>query len=243
LRFDGDDLTGLSLVLVHYDESASSWVVEAEGLTGDTFVETTVNETGAYALVVGDLGSTAPPPAVVGDPLEGVEAVPVLFGLSATSEVSPAVSPVSPEAMAEGSVVLFSPVPLPSGSLVSARVEETFESFAEGSLVSEPFTQEIPLYRFPLRTDEELHQSFPVTPSRAFTIEELREGRIHVEIEPAPSFVRGALVGGEGKLVTDGTAEFDVPAGALADTVSVSVESRDPVLRQWEFEAETEAAA
>jgi hypothetical protein len=123
----------------------------------------------------------------VGDALEGVEPVSVFFGLSAASEVTPAVSPVSPEAMAEGSVVLFSPIELPSGTLVSALVEDTFESLGEGTLVSEPFSQEMAVYRFPLRSDEELHQEFPVTPSRGFTLEELREGRIHVEIGTAPA--------------------------------------------------------
>ena len=128
------------------------------------------------------------------------------------------------------SVVLFSPLVLPSGTLVSATVEESFESFTEGSLVSQPFTQEIPLYRYPLRSDDEVHQAFPVTPSRQFTLQELREGRIHVSIGTAPTFIKGALVGDEGFTVTgEGDAQLVVPAGALTDTVSVSVESRDPL--------------
>ena len=37
---------------------------------------------------------------------------------------------------------------------------------SEGELRAEPFTAELPLYRFPLRADHELHTSFPVTESR-----------------------------------------------------------------------------
>ncbi|HXV61489.1 MAG TPA: Ig-like domain-containing protein, partial [Vicinamibacteria bacterium] len=120
---------------------------------------------------------------------------------------------------------------LPSGTLVSARVEETVESFAEGSLIREPFSQEMPLYRFPLREDEELYVDFPVAPSRKFTVDELKEGRIHVEIEMAPSFYRGILVGEEGAVVDGaGGAELIVPSGALTNgTVSVSVEAHDPL--------------
>ncbi|MGH9390596.1 MAG: hypothetical protein ACRD1Z_13355, partial [Vicinamibacteria bacterium] len=244
LRFEAQGLAGLGVVLVRYDEASNGWVVEAEGLTGDTFVEATLDETGAYAFLVGDTGSTAPPPPVVGDALEGVEPGAVFFGLSASSEVTPAVSPVSPEARAEGSVVLFSPIELPSGTLVSARVEETFESFGEGSLVSEPFTQEMPLYRFPLRSDGELHQEFLVTPSRAFSLEELREGKIHVSIGTAPELVRGSLVGGEGQVVSGGGgAELVLPAGALSETVSVVVEGRDPLQLGVGFEGLTLVAA
>jgi hypothetical protein len=230
LRVNAEGLTGSSLVLVRYDESSNAWTVELEGLTGDTFVEAAIEETGAHAFLIADTGSTSPPPAVVGEELEGVEPVSLFFGLSASSEVTPAVSPVSPEAMALGSVVLFSPIELPSGTLVSALVSETFESLGEGTLVSEPFSQEMPLYRFPPRSDGELHQEFPVVPSRAFTLEEIREGRIHVEIGTAPSLLRGSLVGGEGQLVSGGGgADLEVPGGALAETVSVAVEGVDPL--------------
>ena len=244
LELDGEDFTGLSLVLVRYDESSNAWVVEAEGLTGDTLVTATIDETGAYAFVVADTGATLPPPVVVGDPLLGVAPIEVFFGLSASSEVTPETSPIGEDAHAEGSVVLFSPLVLPSGTVVSATVEESFESFTEGTLISEPFTQEIPLYRFPLRSDDELHQEFPVTPSRTLTLEETREGRIHVSIGTAPAFVKGALVGGEGFTVTgDGGAELVVPAGALTETVSAAVTGLDPLELGVRFEGLTLVAA
>ena len=244
LKLNREGLTGLSLVLARYDEGSHAWVVQGDGLTGDTFVSATIDETGAYALVVGDTGSTVPPPPAVDQALLGVEPVEVFFGLSASSEVTPAVSPISPDAMATGSVVLFSPIVLPSGTLVSATVEESFESFTEGSLISQPFTQEMPLYRFPLRSDDEVHQAFPVTPSRALTLEEVREGRIHVSIGTAPSFVSGALVGGEGLVVSgDGGAELVVPAGALTVTVSALVDALDPLELGIGFEGLTLVAA
>ena len=126
-------------------------------------------------------------------------------------------------------MALSSLVALPSGSLVSARVEETFDSFTEGELRTEPFSQEIPVYRFPPRADGALHASFPVTPTRELNVDEILEGRIHVEIRPSPSFVRGVLVGGEGRVVSgEGDSELNIPPGALGETVSVFVEALDP---------------
>ena len=103
-----------------------------------------------------------------------------------------------------------------------------FESFQEGALHPEPFTQELCLYRFPPRPDGELHAMFPVTPSRGFTAEELLEGRVHVEIRTSPLLLRGALVGGEGQVVQgEGDAELLVPPGALTDTISAFVDALD----------------
>ncbi|HSF18160.1 MAG TPA: Ig-like domain-containing protein [Vicinamibacteria bacterium] len=245
IALDAAGLTGLSIALIRYDEVSSVWVVEANDLSGDESVTATIGETGTYSFVVADTAATLPPQPTVGEPLLGVAPREVSFGLSASSEVTPAISPVSPEAMAQGSVVLFSPLALPSGTLVSARVEETVESFSEGSLIREPFSQEMPLYRFPLREDEELHLDFPVAPSRKFTVDELKEGRIHVEIELAPAFYRGVLVGEEGAVVMGaGGAELIVPSGALTNgTVSVSVEARDPLTVAIGFEGMTLVAS
>ncbi|MGH9462307.1 MAG: Ig-like domain-containing protein, partial [Vicinamibacteria bacterium] len=229
LRLTADALAGASIVLARYDETQHLWITEEIGLTGETLVSASITVTGAYAFLVPDTGATAPPAPVAGNELPGSEPVDVAFGLSATSEVTPAISPVSPAAMATGSVALSSLVELPSGSLVSARVEESFDSFAEGELRTEPFAQEIPVYRFPPRDDEALHASFPVAPTRQFDVDEILDGRIHVEIRPSPSFVRGALVGEDGQVVGGPNgAELTIAEGALANTVAAFVEAFDP---------------
>ena len=223
-------IEGLSLTLARYDEVLHGWVAEAIGLTGDTFVTIPVSSSGTYSFVVADEGTTAPPAAVVGEALAAAEAVDASFGVFASSEVTPEAAAVSPDAQATGFVVLTSAVPLPSGTVISAQVEETFESFVEGTLYTEPFIQELPVYRFPFRDDSELHMEFPVTPTREVTAAEIAEGVIHVEITTAPQFNQGTLVGGEGIVVQgSGDAELVVPAGALADTVAVSADALDPL--------------
>ena len=180
--------------------------------------------------MVSDEGTTAPPEAVVGEALASAEAVDATFGVFASSEVTPEAAAVSPDAQATGSVVLTSAIPLPSGTVISAQVEESFESFVEGTLYTEPFVQELPVYRFPYRDDSELHMEFPVTPTREVTAAEIAEGVIHVEITTAPQFNQGTLVGGEGIVVHgSGDAELIVPAGALTDTVAVSADALDPL--------------
>ncbi len=237
LRLGGASLTGLSLVLARYDTALHAWVAESVGLTApsvDAVLSVPASGGGAYAVVVADTGATSPPAAEMGQPLPSAAPVEVSFGLTATSEVSPGATPVSPEAKAIGSVVLFSLVPLPSGKVVSAGVGETFDTFGEGELRPEGFTEELVLYRDPLsvpggpRGDDKLQATFAVSPSRAFTAEELREGRVHVAVTDAPAFERGVLVGIKGQRVSgEGGAELEVPGGALTETVAVLVRAVD----------------
>ena len=216
-------IEGLSLALARYDDVLHGWVAEAIGLTGDTFVTIPVSSSGTYSFVVADEGTTAPPAAVVGEALAAAEAVDASFGVFASSEVTPEAAAVSPDAQATGFVVLTSAVPLPSGTVISAQVEETFESFVEGTLYT---SLSFKSYRFiasPSAMIVMLHMEFPVTPTREVTAAEIAEGVIHVEITTAPQFNQGTLVGGEGIVVQgSGDAELVVPAGALADTVAVS---------------------
>ncbi len=227
IRLEGS-FSGLDLALVRYDSTIHAWRVEASGLTGSQSVSSEVSSGGAYAFVVGDQGLTSPSPAEVGEVLKGVEVPAVSVGLSAASSVEPQAMPVSEDAKATGKVTLFSAVPLPSGAVVSAEVEESFDTLGEGELRSQPFTQEIPLYRFPESSDGELHAEFPVTPSRAFTAEELIEGKVHVAIRPALSFLEGNLVDEHGAEVSgEGEVSLSVPSGALPGTTAISVAAVD----------------
>ncbi len=237
LRMNVGGISGASLVLARYDESLHAWMAVADGITGETFVTSAISSTGAYAFVIADEAPTAPPVPVVGEGLVGAEPVDVSFGVYASSEVTPEAAPVSPDASATGSVVLTSVVPLPSGTVISAKVAESFESFVEGTLLTEPFTQEMPIYRYPTRDDGELHMEFPVTPSREVTLTDIAEGMIHVEIKTAPLFLQGSLVGAEGFVVTgDGDAELVVPAGGLSQTVAASADALDPLTLGVGFE-------
>ena len=63
LRLRRTLLSGFELVLARYRTDIQSWVAEAVGLTGDGEVSAAISSSGAYAFVVVDTGSTAPPPA------------------------------------------------------------------------------------------------------------------------------------------------------------------------------------
>jgi hypothetical protein len=229
LRLEHAELDGVELVLARYDEALHAWIAEVTGRIGGEFVEAPIERGGAYVFVVADSGATAPEPATEGAPLPSVEAVGADAGLTATGTVTPEISPVDPDAAAIGSVLVNSLVPLPSGSLVSARVEETFDTFDTGEIRPEPFVQEIVLYRFPPVDNESLHAPFPVTPTRSFTVSELREGRVHVDIEVSPRFDRGSLVGSEGFSVRgDEGVELVVPAGAVTDAIAAYVRRIEP---------------
>jgi len=198
---------GPDSVLIRYDDALHTWVAHSSS----------IELTGAYAFVVADDGVLAP---VEGEALAAAEPVSVSFGLTATATVTPEVSPVSPDARATGSLTVSSIVPLPSGTLVSARVEESYEGF-EGEIRPEPFTQELVLYK----NGSSLSTEFPVTPTRKFTAEELRQGRVHVDIKTTPARHRGSLVGAGGRLVEgEGGLSLSISAGAVTASIAASLE-------------------
>ncbi len=196
-------------VLARYDEAAHAWIAR----------ESPISRTGTYAFVLADEEVAS---AIEGEPLPAAEPVTVAFGLTATAAVTPEASPVSPEARATGTVTLSSVVSLPSGTRIAARVEESFETHEEGSIRPEPFTQELALYRM---ATGDLAASFPVTPTRSYTAEELREGKVHVDLSTAPERYRGTLVSPGARLIEgDGGVSLSIPAGALTTTIAASVE-------------------
>ena len=215
------DARGAEIALARYDTTSHGWMVVSPDA---------IDTGGTYAFVIADAGDTAPPIAVPDNFLEGVDPVETSFGLNATSDVQPKSAPFVPnQTTATGRVVVSSLITLPSGTVFSARVEESFRSVTEGELFSAPYAQEIGLYRYPRRDDGALHTELPVTPSRALPIDEVIDGALHVELRPAPDFVRGRLVGSEGIVVNgEGGAKLVLPPGALADTVPVSVQALEP---------------
>ena len=117
--------------LARWNESSISWDV-MQTIPGNTNLSFSIAGAGAYAVVVADTGTFAPPAALTGQPLQPTSApFSPLVNLEALGTVTPSLSPASRvaemvTASAEVSILNTSG-PLPSGLVLRCNVSETYE--------------------------------------------------------------------------------------------------------------------
>ena len=147
------------------------------------------------------------------------------------SRVEPAVIPPT-GGTAEGALTVTSPASLPSGTVVSADVTETY-TLATGAVASEEKRLvDIVLYRagttvVPLEPGAsptgsiELSARFPITPARTFESIDLTTGTVHLDILAGRERVRGSTGGSEAIQLRSGDATLAIPALALSAPTSI----------------------
>lgn len=236
--------TALTAHLARYDSSSRSWLAAAEVAiaANTTTVGASISLPGQYALVLADPAPLYPPEPSVGQELTAVTLQPSDFSLiSTTGRVVPQAALPSVGLRAAGDLLLVAradaaPAPaLISGLVVNARVTEKFDLSGGDKLQPAATVQDLVLYRTPCATAiaggstepfdpaAGLRTTFPVSPSRDFTIIDLLLGKISIEITP-PDTSGGIMVGADGArlLQPDGTT-LNIPAGALSGTAPVTV--------------------
>ncbi|HEX7149903.1 MAG TPA: Ig-like domain-containing protein [Thermoanaerobaculia bacterium] len=209
-------LSDATLTLVHYSPSLHAWNVVATGLvTVGGSLRVSLPETGAYAFVVAD--GTHVPAAVAGQLLPGIDMQPIPETATSSGSVNPPTLPPTGGA-ATGTLIVHSPTPLPSGTVVQAEVTETF-SLTNGEVASEETrTQDLVLYR----AGNDIKAEFPIVPSRSFTAGDLAEGKVHLDILAGREAVRGKTGGSQALTLTSGDVALTVPAGALPQDLAIS---------------------
>jgi hypothetical protein len=128
-----------------------------------------------------------------------------------------------------------SPVPLPSGTVVQAKVTEEFELVSGKKASEEVRRQDILLFRAPLPADAPaaetgvtvLHAALPVAPSRTFGTAELVQGKVHLDVLSGRESVRGKTGGNRAVTVESGGAILSVPASSLEEDTAVSIEKTE----------------
>ncbi len=229
LRAEGDatgsfDLTAAGLeatsvlYLVAYDRALHDWRLSAGPLSvGDGGqVTTTLGGLGAYALVRPDDPQMAIPGA--GAPLTGLDMVPLPLSATSTATVTPATLPTT-GGTAVGHLSVTGADGVPSGTVVQARVTETF-SLTSGDVASEETrTLDILLHR----SASGLEALVPITPSRTFETSELSSGKVHLDILAGREGVRGETGGNAPvSLEADGVT-LDVAKGALPTDLAIDL--------------------
>ncbi len=221
------------LHLAQYDTTLHEWLMVAPNLTpgADGKLALTLPEIGAYALTVADVGATAPTVPPAGQLLTGAAMAPIPADATSATAVDPATLPPS-GGQSKGTLALQSTAPLPSGTVVQAKVSETY-TLGNGDVASlEPRVEDIVLYGRPVPTPPPsgavagtptLYAMLPITPSRTFDTTSLKEGKIHLDILAGRESVRGSTGGSQAVTVESGGVRLSVGAGALPEDTAIGV--------------------
>jgi hypothetical protein len=217
-----------TLLLVRYDAAAHEWIAvgPAALAPGSLAFTASVDRTGHYAIVVPDTAPSAPPAASIGAALIGIERPSgPTPGITAAGEVIPRSAPPGDSAKALGRIGLAGNAPLPSGTLVQVRVDEQFDLLDRSQVVTQPFTQDLVAYATPApSTGGSIGAIFPITPSRAFTIQELMIGVVRLDVREHVSGPGASTVGPNGGSVTSSEGDrLEIPVGALVAEAAIGL--------------------
>ncbi|HUP60264.1 MAG TPA: Ig-like domain-containing protein [Thermoanaerobaculia bacterium] len=217
-----------TLALVQYDSEADEWrvLVPIVNVGSDGRVVVDISETGNYALVYADKGSTLV--ARAGASLTGIAnpcvTTPDVCRLTGKSFVLDPKA-VLPSGRTVATLTTDGTKPYPSGTAVQAFIDEQL-NLADGRvLVDPPFATDLLIYRNLAGTDG--IADFHLSPTLQAQSVILRDGVDHIRIVDYPGRIdRGTLLGAEGGRVPgDGSVLLDVPAGATAEPLHASVSS------------------
>jgi len=249
----GDNALMLELARYESSSRSWMAVAEVAIAAKATTATVQIYQPGQYALVLADPTPLNPPVPTAGSDVAAATLQPSSFNLQPFSDVSlitttgrvvPQAAPPCAGLRAAGDLQLVARTDavtaptLISGLVVNTRITEKFDLTSGDTLQPTETLQDIVLYRFPCVTaisggvteppfdsaqGTGLRTTFPVSPSRDFTIVDLLLGKINIEVTP-PDSGGGVMVGADGArlLQPDGTA-LSIPAGALTGTAPVSV--------------------
>jgi len=255
IKFPLPASTGLTadsvLTLASYNAASHQWIAQGNAaLASDlSSAGASIPATGEYALLLADPAPNAPPAASAGSPLQAATSAALNFdATSVTGQVVPQAAPPSAGLKAAGEVVLSAadganPAPqLISGQVVESRITESFNLNSGDEIDSPVYTQDLVLYRAPCVTSigagalssvsgPALRTTFPVSPSKDFTIVDLLLGKVGIEILEPESTSSGVMVGADGARLVDADGNvLAVPAGALSQTTPVSTKTGSAAL-------------
>ena len=225
--------SGATLTLARYDQARHEWVTvegQPQAGPGGSTVVASIDRSGEFAVIVPDGAPSVPPAPVADEPLRGIDLpVEVPSGMTAAGEVIPRSAPPGDSARALGRVGLIAPGPIVSGTIVQVRVSERFDLLDSSQLHTLPFTQDLVAYALPRQNiGGSVGASFPVTPSRDFTIQQLMLGAIRLDVHGFVPDAAATSIGSGGGAI--GNAEGDaliVPAGALQSDAPIVVRRVD----------------
>ena len=226
------------LTLARYDETTHSWIVIGVELraAADGALSVDLPSLGQFAFLVADTGTTAPPTPVMGQPLPSSPAADsiALDSAQATAESSPRTAAFSLNAKSSISFFAMAPTQLASGVSIEASFGETYNLLGgkDPVLVDRP-AQDFVLYAYPAATGAQpnrLGAFFIAKPTRTnFSITELFNANVHVEIRSGRQNKLGALIDNQGGSLRAGDgSQLLIPTNAVSGSQSVFFENVSP---------------
>lgn len=238
--------SGTVLTLAAYDNTSHQWrskgnaTIAADGLSASA----DITAAGQYALLIGDPAPNTPAAAEAGNPLAPASTASLDYAaINTAGKVVPQASPPSAGLKAAGEVLLTAKdgvTPAPqfiSGFIINNRVTEKFDLKSGDKVEPSAYTQDIVLYSQPCITNiaagtltevsgATLRTTFPVSPSRDFTLVDLLLGKVGIEIVKPDATDSGVMVGADGGRLVDADGNILViPQRALARTTPVATKN------------------
>ncbi len=215
--------SSLTLHLVRYDYGTHAWLMFTPNLGAVNGTLTIpIPSVGDFALVTPDVGNSAIVVPSSGQALAGVNMVALTAGSAATGSLNPlSVSPTGGTSVA--TLAVQSSVPLPSGTVIQANVQETYSLTSGKQLSDAKRTEDILLYQYSAPSGAAAVASFPVTPSQTFPLEQLSSGNVHLDILSGRESVRGQIGGSDAATVTGGDATLSIAAGSSPQDTAIAV--------------------
>ncbi len=207
--------------LAKYDYAIHCWAmvkIELSSAGGSLTVQ--LASVGSYALVVTDY-TNAPIVPPEGQPLAGVDMISL--PMEAVSQGAPAPLTVPPTGgTAMGSQSIIAPIPLPSGTILQTRITERYTLKTGNPIIPGERLQDIVFYQYPAPDGAALAATFPVTPSRTFSLSEFVDGEVNLDIMAGREGARGQTGGSAPLILTSGTATLSIAGGSLGQDTAIS---------------------
>ncbi len=221
---------GTPLVVVRFDEAAGAWRAVGGGAFAGNgqWLETTVSATGQYAFLVADTVPAAPPAAVAGQLLGGVDQASLPADLVTAISPEPRILFYEPGVFSEVAGLVTSATPMTSGLPLLARITESYRFVSGDELLPEPYEADLVFYQVrgaAATGDAQVTARFVASPSQAFESLSLERGVITVELiaDGAGAAPRGLVTSGGGVVDGPGGLQLVVPAGAVSDPTPLAL--------------------
>ena len=213
----------LTLHLVQYDSNSHAWIMVTPNLSDSAgTLSVPVPSVGDFALVSADAGNTSIVIPSVGQPLTGVSMVSLPAGATASGSLNPpSISPSGGTSVA--ALAVQSSIPLPSGTVIQANVQENYSLTSGKQLSSAKRMEDIILYQFAAPSGAAAEAIFPVTPSQTFAPDVFSSGDVHMDIVSGRESIRGQVGGSDAATVSGGDATITIAAGSLPQDTAIAV--------------------
>ena len=215
------------VTVVAYDRVRHDWMVTAVahvGTDGRSIV-LPLNVTGQIVCLAADDPPFVPAGMAPGNVLTGLSSPAPPGDVTTSGDVVPRSAPPGDQAKAIGRVLAGHANALPSGTVLRASVSERFDLSDRSQVVPPSFTEDLVLFaRGRPLGDGGVGATFPITPSRSYTIQELLRGVVSIDVATPTDEPAAPLIGAAGGAASDASGDsLEVPAGALTRDTIVDV--------------------